>query len=172
MAFSTKIKGHHHLQGNVQVYNVRIPVFWKARRIYSKGQTAPQNMKFNLPTQGEGKEPAGIPGRPLLKGLSRFHIMSNAKGPGWNASPTSQQLRRIAVSLCDAVCGVPIKHRKFVIQKDKLFDSVLSSLPDGALCQLLVSQSLLDCAVPFLAWHTFSDYPVPVNSLSVRSCSP
>ena len=23
MAFSTKIKGHHHLQGNVQVYNVR-----------------------------------------------------------------------------------------------------------------------------------------------------
>ena len=25
MAFSTKIKGHHHLQGNVQVYNVRIP---------------------------------------------------------------------------------------------------------------------------------------------------
>ena len=26
MAFSTKIKGHHHLQGNVQVYNVRIPV--------------------------------------------------------------------------------------------------------------------------------------------------
>ena len=27
MDFSTKIKGHHHLQGNVQVYNVRIPVF-------------------------------------------------------------------------------------------------------------------------------------------------
>ena len=26
MAFSTKIKGTHHLQGNVQVYNVRIPV--------------------------------------------------------------------------------------------------------------------------------------------------
>ena len=26
MAFSTKIKGNHHLQGNVQVYNVRIPV--------------------------------------------------------------------------------------------------------------------------------------------------
>ena len=26
MAFSTKIKGHHHLQGNVQVHNVRIPV--------------------------------------------------------------------------------------------------------------------------------------------------
>ena len=26
MAFSTKIKGHHHVQGNVQVYNVRIPV--------------------------------------------------------------------------------------------------------------------------------------------------
>ena len=25
MAFSTKIKGHHHLQGNVQVYNLRIP---------------------------------------------------------------------------------------------------------------------------------------------------
>ena len=25
MAFSTKIKGNHHLQGNVQVYNVRIP---------------------------------------------------------------------------------------------------------------------------------------------------
>ena len=25
MAFSTKIKGHHHLQGNVQVYIVRIP---------------------------------------------------------------------------------------------------------------------------------------------------
>ena len=25
MAFSTKIKGHHHLQGNVQVYNVRMP---------------------------------------------------------------------------------------------------------------------------------------------------
>ena len=26
MAFSIKIKGNHHLQGNVQVYNVRIPV--------------------------------------------------------------------------------------------------------------------------------------------------
>ena len=26
MAFSAKIKGNHHLQGNVQVYNVRIPV--------------------------------------------------------------------------------------------------------------------------------------------------
>ena len=26
MAFSTKIKGHHHVQGNVQVYNARIPV--------------------------------------------------------------------------------------------------------------------------------------------------
>ena len=26
MAFSTKIKGNHDLQGNVQVYNVRIPV--------------------------------------------------------------------------------------------------------------------------------------------------
>ena len=26
MAFSTKIKGHRHVQGNVQVYNVRIPV--------------------------------------------------------------------------------------------------------------------------------------------------
>ena len=25
MAFSTKVKGHPHLQGNVQVYNVRIP---------------------------------------------------------------------------------------------------------------------------------------------------
>ena len=25
MAFSTKIQGNHHLQGNVQVYNVRIP---------------------------------------------------------------------------------------------------------------------------------------------------
>ena len=25
-AFSTKIKGNHHLQGNVQLYNVRIPV--------------------------------------------------------------------------------------------------------------------------------------------------
>ena len=25
MAFSTNIKGHHHLQGNVQVYNVRMP---------------------------------------------------------------------------------------------------------------------------------------------------
>ena len=25
MAFSTKIKGNHHLQGNVQAYNVRIP---------------------------------------------------------------------------------------------------------------------------------------------------
>ena len=25
MAFSTKINGNHHLQGNVQVYNVRIP---------------------------------------------------------------------------------------------------------------------------------------------------
>ena len=25
MAFSTKINGSHHLQGNVQVYNVRIP---------------------------------------------------------------------------------------------------------------------------------------------------
>ena len=25
MAFSTKIKGNHHLQGNAQVYNVRIP---------------------------------------------------------------------------------------------------------------------------------------------------
>ena len=30
MAFSTKIKGHHHLQGNVQVYNVRTPVQAKA----------------------------------------------------------------------------------------------------------------------------------------------
>ena len=27
MVFSTKIRGNHHLQGNVQVYNVRIPVF-------------------------------------------------------------------------------------------------------------------------------------------------
>ena len=27
MFFSAKMKGHHHLQGNVQVYNVRIPVF-------------------------------------------------------------------------------------------------------------------------------------------------
>ena len=26
MAFSTKTKGNHHLQGNVQAYNVRIPV--------------------------------------------------------------------------------------------------------------------------------------------------
>ena len=26
MFFSTKIKGNHHLQGDVQVYNVRIPV--------------------------------------------------------------------------------------------------------------------------------------------------
>ena len=26
MAFSTKLTGNHHLQGNVQVYNVRIPV--------------------------------------------------------------------------------------------------------------------------------------------------
>ena len=26
MAFSTRMKGHHHLQGNVQVYSVRIPV--------------------------------------------------------------------------------------------------------------------------------------------------
>ena len=27
VAFSTNIKGTHHLQGNVQVYNVRIPVW-------------------------------------------------------------------------------------------------------------------------------------------------
>ena len=27
MAFSTKIRGTHHLQGNVQVYNVRTPAF-------------------------------------------------------------------------------------------------------------------------------------------------
>ena len=26
MAFSTKIKGNHHLQGNVQAYNIRMPV--------------------------------------------------------------------------------------------------------------------------------------------------
>ena len=40
MAFSTKIKGNHHLQGNVQVYNVRIiqarppppPVFFDSMR--------------------------------------------------------------------------------------------------------------------------------------------
>ena len=25
--FNTKIKGNHHLQGNLEVYNVRIPVF-------------------------------------------------------------------------------------------------------------------------------------------------
>ena len=33
MAFSTKINGHHHLQDNVLVYNVRIPAQTNAIRI-------------------------------------------------------------------------------------------------------------------------------------------
>ena len=39
MAFSTKIKGHHHLQGNVQVYNVRIPVLFPihTRSLFGEG---------------------------------------------------------------------------------------------------------------------------------------
>ena len=38
MAFSTKIKGNHHLQGNVQVHNVRIP-----EAIAKKHANLPQN---------------------------------------------------------------------------------------------------------------------------------
>ena len=41
MAFSTKIKGHHHLQGSVQVYNVRIPVWTGALAKIKLGTSPP-----------------------------------------------------------------------------------------------------------------------------------
>ena len=76
MAFSTKIKGHHHLQGNVQVYHVRIPV--------KEGRPAPDRLSLEehdlpAPPTGamsvEGRVPCsgclkGKPtGRPLRKQL-------------------------------------------------------------------------------------------------------
>ena len=42
MAFSTKIKGNHNLQGNVQVFHVRIPAIVSAKRV-----------KPSIPSQGQ-----------------------------------------------------------------------------------------------------------------------
>ena len=41
MAFPTKTKGHHHLQGNVQVYNVRIPVSVGGTTMAARCQVSP-----------------------------------------------------------------------------------------------------------------------------------
>ena len=35
MAFSTKMRGNHHLQGNVQVYNLRIPDIYVSMDSYA-----------------------------------------------------------------------------------------------------------------------------------------
>ena len=46
MAVSTKIQGTHHLQGNVQVYNVRIPVMCATINPGKVRARDPPNRKF------------------------------------------------------------------------------------------------------------------------------
>ena len=48
MAFSTKIKGNHHLQGNVQVYNVRIPALLLESFSRKCGRAGKSEVNLNL----------------------------------------------------------------------------------------------------------------------------
>ena len=52
MAFSAKIKGSHHLQGNVQVYNIKIPVGGRT----SRGE------QLTAAGGDSGRSPSGSPG--------------------------------------------------------------------------------------------------------------
>ena len=92
MAFSTKIKGNHHLQGNVQVYNVRIPVQSVSSQFQATVPVSRVLSAFYFPI-GQGIRATCRKLKAMVPGLQLVHVFCHIlQMESWkNSAPDAKQ---------------------------------------------------------------------------------